>query len=171
MKLIVFGATGKTGQHVWRQALEQGLDVTAFARSVDKIDRGDSTVRVVQGDITDAESVASAVAGHDAAIVALGSNGLRDKATSHHWYAERRGRHDPTPRRASRRGIRRRSGGKLGAGLVVCTPAVQDAAAKHLRRPRGAGSGRQSKCARLDDCARRHSERRTGLGSLHRQQH
>ena len=24
MKLIVFGATGKTGQHVWRQALEQG---------------------------------------------------------------------------------------------------------------------------------------------------
>lgn len=81
MKIIVFGATGKTGQHVWRQALEQGHDVTAFARSVDKINRGDSSVRVVQGDVTDAESVASAVAGHDAAIVALGSNGLRDKAT------------------------------------------------------------------------------------------
>ena len=81
MKLIVFGATGKTGQHVWRQALEQGHDVTAFARSVEKIDRGDSSVRVVQGDITDAESVASAVAGHDAAIVALGSNGLGDKTT------------------------------------------------------------------------------------------
>ena len=74
-------ATGKTAQHVWRQALEQGRDVTAFARSIGKIDRSDSSVRVVQGDITDAESVASAVAGHDAAIVALGSNGLRDKAT------------------------------------------------------------------------------------------
>lgn len=81
MKLIVFGATGKTGQHVWRQALEQGHDVTAFARSIDKIDRGDSSVRVVQGDITDAGSVASTVAGHHAAIVALGSSGLRDKAT------------------------------------------------------------------------------------------
>ena len=81
MKLIIFGATGKTGQHIWRQALDQGHDVTAFARSIDKIDSGDSSVRVVQGDITDAGSVASAVAGHDAGIVALGSNGLRDKAT------------------------------------------------------------------------------------------
>ena len=36
MKLIVFGATGKTGQHVCRQALEQGHDVTAFARSIGK---------------------------------------------------------------------------------------------------------------------------------------
>ncbi len=42
MNVIVFGATGKTGQHVWRTALQEG---------------------------------------HDTAIVALGSNGLRDKTT------------------------------------------------------------------------------------------
>ena len=171
MKLIVFGATGKTGQHVWRQALEQGHDVTAFARSVDKIDRGDSSVRVVQGDITDAESVASAVAGHDAAIVALGSNGLGDKTT---LTAGTRNVVDSMTQHhvgrlvvVSAAGV----GESWGAGLVVCTPAVQDAAAKHLRRPRGAGSGRQGQRPRLDDCARRHSERRTGLGRLHRQQH
>ncbi len=81
MKLIVFGATGKTGRHVWRRALARGHDVTAFTRSAGKLDGGDSGVRVVQGDVMDAGSVASAVAGHDAAVVALGSNGLRDKAT------------------------------------------------------------------------------------------
>ena len=81
MKLVIFGATGKTGQHVWRRALEHDHEVTAFTRSVDQIDPGDSNVRVVRGDVMDAESVAAAVAGHDAVIVALGSNGLRDKAT------------------------------------------------------------------------------------------
>ena len=80
MRVIVFGATGKTGQHVWRAALEQGHDVTAFARSPHKIDRNPA-LRTVQGDVTDAASVAEAVAGHDAAIIALGSNGLRDKTT------------------------------------------------------------------------------------------
>ncbi len=80
MKVIVFGATGKTGQHVWRAAQERGHDVTAFARSPHKIG-GNPALRIVQGDVTDAASVAEAVAGHDAAIVALGSNGLRDKTT------------------------------------------------------------------------------------------
>ena len=80
MKVVVFGATGKTGQHVWRAALEQGHDVTAFTRSPHKIG-GNPDLRIVQGDVTDAASVAEAIAGHDAAIVALGSNGLRDRTT------------------------------------------------------------------------------------------
>ena len=80
MKLIVFGATGKTGQHVWQNALDRGHDVTAFTRSPHKIERA-AGLRIAQGDVTDAASVAAAVAGHDAAIVALGSNGLRDRTT------------------------------------------------------------------------------------------
>lgn len=80
VKLIVFGATGKTGQHVLRSALGQGHEVTAFTRSPGKIDP-DSGVRIAQGDVRDAATVAAAIAGHDAAIVALGSNGLRDKTT------------------------------------------------------------------------------------------
>ncbi len=80
MKLIVFGATGKTGQHVWRNALEQGHAVTAFARSPNKIEPSPG-LHVIQGDVRDTGSVAGAVAGHDAAIVVLGSNGLRDKTT------------------------------------------------------------------------------------------
>ena len=81
MKVIVFGATGKTGIHVCWQALEQGHKVTAFARSVGKVEGKGLRLQVAQGNVTDADSVAASVAGHDAAIVALGSNGLRDRTT------------------------------------------------------------------------------------------
>ena len=80
MNVIVFGATGKTGQHVCRIALERGHDVTAFTRSPNKIEPG-AGVRVAEGDVRDTEAVAEAIAGHEAAIVALGSNGLRDRTT------------------------------------------------------------------------------------------
>ena len=80
MKLIVFGATGKTGQHVWKHGLEQGHEVTAFTRSPGKIDPN-AGAHIAQGDVTDPDAVAEAIASHDAAIVALGANGLRDKTT------------------------------------------------------------------------------------------
>lgn len=80
MKLIVFGATGGVGQHVWKHGLEQGHEVTAFTRSPGKVDPG-AGVRIAQGDVMDRDAVAEAVAGHDAAIIALGANGLRDRTT------------------------------------------------------------------------------------------
>ena len=81
MKVIVFGATGKTGQHVCRLALERGHEVTAFTRSAGRLNLQESGLRAAQGDVMDPDSVAAAIADHDAVIVALGSNGLRDKAT------------------------------------------------------------------------------------------
>ena len=39
MKLIIFGSTGSTGRQVVTQALEQGHDVTAFARSPEKLNQ------------------------------------------------------------------------------------------------------------------------------------
>ena len=80
MRLIVFGATGRTGRCVLRNAMEHGHEVTAFTRSPDKIEAG-SGVRLARGDVTDVDAVAAAIAGHDAVIVALGSNGLRDRTT------------------------------------------------------------------------------------------
>lgn len=80
MNLIVFGATGKTGRHVVRLALEQGHNVTAFTRS-GRMDGEDVNLCVAQGDIMDADSVDAAIVEHDAAIVVLGSNSLRDKTT------------------------------------------------------------------------------------------
>lgn len=81
MKAIVFGATGKTGRHVVTTALERGHQVTAFGRSVDRLDISDDALETYKGDVFDSDSVSRAVAGHDAAIVCLGSNGLRDKTT------------------------------------------------------------------------------------------
>jgi len=81
MKVIVFGATGKTGQHVLRAALAAGHEVTAFGRSVDRIDIDDPALETHKGDVFDTDSVTGAVAGHDAVIVCLGSTGLRDKTT------------------------------------------------------------------------------------------
>lgn len=81
MNVIVFGATGKTGQHVLRAALAQGHEVTAFGRSVNRININDPALQTHKGDALDADSVTGAVAGHDAVIVCLGSTGLRDKTT------------------------------------------------------------------------------------------
>ena len=68
MKLIVFGATGKTGRHVCRRALAPGPRRHRLRALGGEAGRGDSGVRVVQGDVTDVGSDASAVAGQDAAI-------------------------------------------------------------------------------------------------------
>lgn len=81
MRVIIFGATGKTGRHTGRRALDEGHQVTAFGRSVDQLEVDEPALDVFKGDVFEAKSVAEAVAGHDAAIVCLGSTSLRDKNT------------------------------------------------------------------------------------------
>lgn len=80
MRVIVFGATGKTGGHVLRSALDRGHAVTAFGRSAARLDP-EPGLSTVSGDVFDATAVTEAVAGHDAVLVSLGSTGLRDKST------------------------------------------------------------------------------------------
>ena len=80
MRVIVFGATGKTGRHVLRNALDRGHAVTAFGRSAARLDP-EPGLSLVTGDVFDSAAVTAAVDGHDAAIVCLGSTGLRDKST------------------------------------------------------------------------------------------
>jgi putative NADH-flavin reductase len=73
MKIIVFGSTGATGKEVVAQALAAGHDVTAFARTPSKVTMSHARLRVVQGDVLDAPSVDGAVGGHDAVVIALGT--------------------------------------------------------------------------------------------------
>jgi len=54
---------------VLERAGERGHEVTAFARSPEKVVRAD---HVVVGDAADAAAVAAAIVGHDAVITALG---------------------------------------------------------------------------------------------------
>jgi putative NADH-flavin reductase len=72
MKITVFGASGKTGILIVYQALNQGHQVTAFARQLSKVTIQHKNLRVIQGDILEFEKVKMAVDGQDAILCALG---------------------------------------------------------------------------------------------------
>ncbi|MCM3091875.1 MULTISPECIES: NAD(P)-dependent oxidoreductase [unclassified Cytobacillus] len=74
MRIIVFGATGGVGQHVVKQSLEKGIAVTAFVRTHSKIEASHEQLQIVQGDASNKEEVAAAIAGHGAVVSCLGSN-------------------------------------------------------------------------------------------------
>ena len=81
MKLAVFGATGKTGLAVVEQALEKGYQVTAFVRNPDGFPIKNDNIKLIAGDVFDAESVAKAVQGQDAIVCALGAGQDLKKTT------------------------------------------------------------------------------------------
>ncbi|MFW2403214.1 MAG: NAD(P)-dependent oxidoreductase, partial [Gammaproteobacteria bacterium] len=72
-RVLIFGATGGTGKHLVRQALDRGMHVTAFVRDPTKLDIQDKNLQVALGDMLDAESVDRAMAeGFDAVLCAAG---------------------------------------------------------------------------------------------------
>jgi putative NADH-flavin reductase len=70
MKVMVLGATGKTGGLVVGRALEKKHDVTVLVRDPSKFKR--DGVRVLPGDATRPEDVMKAMVGQDAAIDTIG---------------------------------------------------------------------------------------------------
>lgn len=70
MKLLVMGATGRTGQHIVEQGLAKGHAITALVRDPGKVTPRDG-LTVVKGTPTDAADVANAAEGADAILVAL----------------------------------------------------------------------------------------------------
>ncbi|HSJ50305.1 MAG TPA: NAD(P)H-binding protein [Actinomycetota bacterium] len=71
MKIAVFGAAGRTGREVVRQALDRGHEVTAFVRDESVLDSTDERLSVVAGDARDAEAVERALAQADGVISVL----------------------------------------------------------------------------------------------------
>ncbi|SNT61187.1 Putative NADH-flavin reductase [Asanoa hainanensis] len=73
MKITVLGATGGTGQHVVRRALDAGHHVTAVVRDPARLPVGaDPRLDVVIADAFDPDEIAAAVSGRDAVVDALG---------------------------------------------------------------------------------------------------
>jgi putative NADH-flavin reductase len=71
--IIVFGATGKTGGHLVDQALQRGMNVTAFARDPQKMQLSHERLTIVPGDILDTASLDAALSEDiEAAVSALG---------------------------------------------------------------------------------------------------
>ena len=77
MKIVIFGATGRTGSEIVRRALADHHEVTAFVRSPEKCEQVDN-LTIIAGDVRDAETVKKALIGADAVVSALGT----DKTTT-----------------------------------------------------------------------------------------
>lgn len=72
MRIVVFGASGRTGKQVVKQALENGYQVIAFARTPSKISEDHENLAVLQGDIQQYGKVEEAVGKAQAVISVLG---------------------------------------------------------------------------------------------------
>lgn len=72
MKLVIFGASGRTGRPLVEQALQAEHDVVAFVRDPARLPLAHERLQVVQGNVLDAAQVAQAIAGADAVLSALG---------------------------------------------------------------------------------------------------
>lgn len=72
MRMVVFGAAGKTGRLVVGRALAAGHEVRAFVRDASKLGGEGERLEVMLGDVMDAGRVDEAVADADAVVSALG---------------------------------------------------------------------------------------------------
>jgi putative NADH-flavin reductase len=82
MKLLVFGASGRCGQHFVQLAVRAGHEVTAVVRPSTAYP-ATAGVQVVRGDVLDPAFTAGVMTGHDAVMSGLG---LR---YTHPWAARR----------------------------------------------------------------------------------
>jgi len=73
MKVIIFGASGRTGKSIVEQALAAGHEVTAFVRDPRRLTSRPPGLTVAMGDVLDAAAVETAMVGQDAVIIALGT--------------------------------------------------------------------------------------------------
>lgn len=72
MKVVVFGATGRSGRRVVERALNQGHEVTGIARTPSKMEMTHKRLTLVQGNILDYDSFANVLQGQDAVVSTVG---------------------------------------------------------------------------------------------------
>ena len=75
MKLLIFGATGRTGASAAEYALAAGHQVTAFVRSKARVQLSNPALALFEGDIYDQASVTATMeGGFDAIINTVGAD-------------------------------------------------------------------------------------------------
>lgn len=75
MKVLIFGATGLSGKLVTEMTLAAGHDVTVYVRNPSKVSAAGPGLTVIEGQLTDTDAIAAAVAGRDAVVSLLGPSG------------------------------------------------------------------------------------------------
>ncbi|KAM9326157.1 flavin reductase (NADPH) isoform 2-T2 [Gastrophryne carolinensis] len=71
--IVIFGATGMTGQVTLGQALAEGYNVTVLVRDPARLPAGQKPTRVIVGDVLNKSDVAKAVEGQDGVVIVLGT--------------------------------------------------------------------------------------------------
>ncbi|HEV2479570.1 MAG TPA: SDR family oxidoreductase [Puia sp.] len=71
MKILVLGATGRTGRHIVEEALKQGYDLNVLVRDKNKISYNSPSIKVYQGTPARHADLAAAMQGCDLIISAL----------------------------------------------------------------------------------------------------
>jgi putative NADH-flavin reductase len=72
LKILIIGASGKTGKELVNQGLERGHEVTALVRNPGKFKITDPRLKILKGNVLDPESLNKAVQGQEAVLSALG---------------------------------------------------------------------------------------------------
>jgi putative NADH-flavin reductase len=78
MKLVIFGATGFSGQAILKLALAKGYQVTVLVRNKSTITIKHDNLTVIQGKVLDRNDVKKALGNQDAVIQCLGVGGKGD---------------------------------------------------------------------------------------------
>jgi len=79
-RILIFGATGGTGQELVKQALDQGNLVTAFVRTPKKMEISHHNLTVIQGNVLNYKDVLNAIDDHEVIFCNLGMP-ASDKST------------------------------------------------------------------------------------------
>jgi putative NADH-flavin reductase len=88
MKVIIFGATGFSGQGILAEALKQGHVVSILVRDASKVQIKHPNLTIVEGNVLDAPTVTSVLNDQEAVIQCLGVGGKGDgKPTTFISYA------------------------------------------------------------------------------------
>ena len=78
MKIIIFGATGFSGQAILAESIKQGHEVTILVRDASKVQIKHKNLIIVEGNVLDIKMVASVLHHQEAVIQCLGVGGKGD---------------------------------------------------------------------------------------------
>jgi putative NADH-flavin reductase len=78
MKVIIFGATGFSGQAILANSIKQGHEVTILVRDASKIPIKYQNLTIVEGNVLNPQTVASVLHHQEAVIQCLGVSGKGD---------------------------------------------------------------------------------------------
>lgn len=77
MRILIFGASGRAGKFIVKEALERGHVVLAFTRNSEAFPLGHPKLEVARGDVLDYPAVRAAMRGAHGVICALGTPNVR----------------------------------------------------------------------------------------------